>query len=388
MPELFINPDLRNLIPQLQRHELKQLEASILAEGCRDALVVWKGRNILLDGHNRYEICEKHGIPFRTTEIEFDNEGSAKVWIIKNQFGRRNLTPYQRAELALAMGGLLKEEARKRQLASLKQNTVVPNSAQRKEGKTHGRTDEELAKIAGIGKDTIQKSRRIVEKVPEPVKEQLRRGELSINAAHKDLRQVERAKRKAQVIEQLQREPEPFPIGPFRVIVVDPPWRYNCRSQDATHRGRTPFPDMCIEEICRLPVAGLAYKDCVLWLWTTNSFMREAYRCLDAWGFTAKTILTWDKVSMGVGNWLRNVTEHCILAVKGHPIVNLSDQTTLITEKRREHSRKPETFYGLVESLCPGSKLELFARCKREGWTAWGVEKDFFNDMEGTPNAA
>jgi N6-adenosine-specific RNA methylase IME4 len=81
---------------------------------------------------------------------------------------------------------------------------------------------------------------------------------------------------------------------------------------------------------------------------------------------------------MGVGNWLRNVTEHCVVAVRGKPIVSLTNQTTIIREKRREHSRKPEAFYSLVEALCPGSKLEMFSRTSRAGWNAWGAEKEKF----------
>jgi N6-adenosine-specific RNA methylase IME4 len=136
---------------------------------------------------------------------------------------------------------------------------------------------------------------------------------------------------------------------------------------------------MDVEEICALPVGKLAQKDCVLWLWTTNAFMREAYQCLDAWGFQAKTILTWDKERLGLGDWLRNVTEHCILAVKGKPVVSLTNQTTIIRAPRREHSRKPDEFYALVNALCPGSKLEMFARTNREGWSAWGAETEKFD---------
>jgi N6-adenosine-specific RNA methylase IME4 len=136
---------------------------------------------------------------------------------------------------------------------------------------------------------------------------------------------------------------------------------------------------MTVQQICALPVKTLSQDSCVLWLWTTNAFMREAYACLDAWGFQEKTILTWDKEIMGLGDWLRNQTEHCILAVRGSPIVSLTNQTTILREKRREHSRKPESFYTLVEALCPGSKLEMFAREKRANWTAWGAETEAFN---------
>ena len=162
--------------------------------------------------------------------------------------------------------------------------------------------------------------------------------------------------------------------------MIDPPWRYDTRAEsDIGLRGLVDYADMSVEEICALPVADLAHRDCILWLWTTNAFMAEAYRCLDAWGFSAKTILTWDKERIGIGHWLRNVTEHCLVAVRGKPVVNLTNQSTLIKEPRREHSRKPEGFYKLVEGLCPGSKLEMFSRQAREGWQSWGGETEKFD---------
>ena len=103
-----------------------------------------------------------------------------------------------------------------------------------------------------------------------------------------------------------------------------------------------------------MPVAEKAQDDCVLWLWTTNAFMRRAFECIDAWGFEEKTILTWDKELLGLGDWLRNVTEHCILAVRGRPVVSLTNQTTLLREKRSKHSRKPDSFYALVEEALSG----------------------------------
>ncbi|MGA2513319.1 MAG: MT-A70 family methyltransferase, partial [Candidatus Limnocylindrales bacterium] len=91
-------------------------------------------------------------------------------------------------------------------------------------------------------------------------------------------------------------------------------------------------------------------------------------------GFEPKTILTWAKDRMGTGDWLRGQTEHCLMCVRGHPTVTLTNQTTLLHGPMREHSRKPDEFFTLVESLCPGSKLELFAREARPGWAAWGAE--------------
>ena len=139
---------------------------------------------------------------------------------------------------------------------------------------------------------------------------------------------------------------------------------------------------MTIEAICDFDIH--ADDDCVLWLWTTNAFMRPAFDVLDAWGFEEKTILTWVKSRMGVGNWLRGQTEHCILAVQGSPIVTLSNQSTSLHAPVREHSRKPDEFYQLVEGLCPAKpRLELFAREERPGWTCGGAEVTMFAEPPG-----
>ena len=134
---------------------------------------------------------------------------------------------------------------------------------------------------------------------------------------------------------------------------------------------------MSIEELkaLKLPAA----KNCVLWLWTTNAFIGEACDLIEVWGFQQKTMLTWVKQTkltqeprLGLGHWLRNCTEHCLLAVKGSPKVSLSKQSTLLVAPALGHSRKPTEFYELVDSLCVGRKLDYFSREKRPGWEQFG----------------
>ncbi|MEH1861982.1 MAG: MT-A70 family methyltransferase [Nostoc sp.] len=179
----------------------------------------------------------------------------------------------------------------------------------------------------------------------------------------------------------------------YNCIVIDPPWFYNLRKDDVTHRNRIPYPPMKIEEILLLPIPELCDKQgTVLWLWFTNNHLLEAAECIKHWGFELKTILTWEKVSkkgttrIGTGHWLRNSTEHCILAVRGHVTSfshskKLTNEPTILKAPRREHSRKPEEFYELVNHLCNGTKLEMFARQKREGWDVWGNEIDKFDNQ-------
>jgi N6-adenosine-specific RNA methylase IME4 len=170
-----------------------------------------------------------------------------------------------------------------------------------------------------------------------------------------------------------------LPAGQYAVIVADPPWAYSNTRDIPSQRGTTPYAPMTQADICALPVSDLAGADCVLWLWTTNAHMPDAFQVLAEWGFTHKTILTWVKNRIGLGRWLRGQTEHCLLAVRGKPAVRLTNQPTVLMAPVREHSRKPDEFYALVDELCIGSKVELFARETRPGWDGWGHERELFD---------
>lgn len=186
----------------------------------------------------------------------------------------------------------------------------------------------------------------------------------------------------------------PFPEKAYQCIVLDPPWYYSMRNDDETHRNRIPYKPMKLEEILKLPIPELAERaGCVLWLWFTNNHLIEAAECIKHWGFEQKTILTWEKISkngatrIGTGHWLRNATEHCILATRGKVKAfsntkTLSNEPTIIKAPRREHSRKPDEFYALVSKLCPSmSKLEMFARQSRADWDCWGDEVGMFSEQ-------
>jgi len=130
---------------------------------------------------------------------------------------------------------------------------------------------------------------------------------------------------------------------------------------------------MSIAEICALDVGSIMAPDAVLWLWVTNYHMREAFEVLEAWGFEHKTILTWVKDRMGLGQLLRGQSEHCLMATRGKPIITLTDQTTVLQAPVRANSQKPDEFYGMVERLCPAPRYaELFACTARPGWDGHG----------------
>jgi ParB-like chromosome segregation protein Spo0J len=174
------NPKFQQLIPPLAPEELAQLESNLVADGCRDPLVTWEGT--LLDGHNRLAICERLGIKFDTRAIKLPDENAAMVWIIHNQFGRRNLTPFTRVELALKLEPLLRVKAKENQATgkSGRGKPLPQNSAK-------ADTRRDLAKASGVSHDTIAKGKIIAARASEEIKAALRRGETSINAEHRKL---------------------------------------------------------------------------------------------------------------------------------------------------------------------------------------------------------
>lgn len=358
-----IDPEFSSLIPPLAEEERRQLEENLKRDGCRDPLVTWRG--VLLDGHNRKGICERLGIEYDVREIELADRDAAKVWIIRNQFGRRNLAAYQRGELALLLEPLIAVHAKANQRAA--GGALPQKSAEAVE------TRREVAKAAGVSHDTITKCKVIAAKAPEAVKEKLRAGETTIN---KEYKAIVKSERRAEQVEAVKTAK--LPDGKFHVIVADPPWSYDSRAADSTHRAANPYPSMSLADIKAMGVEDRAHDNCILWLWTTNVFMVQAHEVAREWGFEVKTILTWAKDRMGTGDWLRGQTEHCLMCVRGKPVVLLTNQTTLLQGPLREHSRKPDAFYELVDALCPGRKCELFSRQEREGWTAFGAEVGAF----------
>ncbi|MCC3459780.1 MAG: DNA methyltransferase [Oscillatoriales cyanobacterium] len=186
----------------------------------------------------------------------------------------------------------------------------------------------------------------------------------------------------------------PISINTYSLIVVDPPWQYNLRETDATHRGRCPYPAMSDEQILNLPIGAIAHQNSYLLLWVTNNHLPLGFRCLERWGFTYKSIFTWfktikasteeePKVNFGIGHYGRNCTEHFLVATTGKPgsftSYGLTNIPNTIFANRSRHSEKPSEFWTVADRLAEklgGSRIELFARSKRDGWDSWGAEVD------------
>jgi len=174
--------------------------------------------------------------------------------------------------------------------------------------------------------------------------------------------------------------------GPFTTILADPPWRFENRTGKMApeHQRLLRYRTMTSEEILELPVNRLAAARAHLYLWIPNALVAEGLEVMKRWGFTYKTNLVWFKVrkdggpdGRGVGFYFRNVTELILFGVRGN--MRTLDagrrQTNIITTRKREHSRKPDELYDIIEACSPGPYLELFARHPRKGWVQWGNEE-------------
>ncbi|MCG3126783.1 MAG: hypothetical protein CHACPFDD_01638 [Phycisphaerae bacterium] len=173
--------------------------------------------------------------------------------------------------------------------------------------------------------------------------------------------------------------------GPFGTILADPPWRFTNRTGKMApeHRRLSRYSTMTLDQIKGLPVSHLAASRSHLYLWVPNALIREGLEVMATWGFTYKCNLVWYKVrkdggpdGRGVGFYFRNVTELLLFGVRGSLRTRPAGrrQTNIIISRKREHSRKPDEGYPIIEHCSPGPYLEIFARHVRRGWQQWGDE--------------
>lgn len=179
----------------------------------------------------------------------------------------------------------------------------------------------------------------------------------------------------------------------FRTVLADPPWQFQNRTGKMApeHKRLNRYGTMTLDEIAGLPVKNVMADQAHLYLWVPNALLPLGLQVLQAWGFQYKSNLVWHKVrkdggsdGRGVGFYFRNVTELVLFGVRGKNVRTLAPgrrQVNLLATMKREHSRKPDEFYDIVESCSPGPFLEMFARGSRPGWTSWGNQaNDYFPD--------
>jgi len=170
----------------------------------------------------------------------------------------------------------------------------------------------------------------------------------------------------------------------FGTILADPPWRFTNRTGKMApeHKRLSRYATMTLDEICELPVQNITADPSHLYLWVPNALLKDGLTVMEEWGFEYKSNLIWHKIrkdggsdGRGVGFYFRNVTEMILFGVKGKNARTLQQgrsQVNLLATRKREHSRKPDEQYEIIEGCSWGPRVELFSRGERKGWKCWG----------------
>ncbi|WP_198409948.1 MT-A70 family methyltransferase [Microlunatus flavus] len=189
-------------------------------------------------------------------------------------------------------------------------------------------------------------------------------------------------------LEMPQVAPIPLVEGGFKTVLADPPWRFANRTGKVApeHRRLDRYQTMTLKDILALPVEASVADTAHLYLWVPNALLPEGLQVMEAWGFRYISNLVWAKRrkdggpdGRGVGFYFRNVTELILFGIRGKNARTLPparSQVNMLETRKREHSRKPDEQYDLIESCSPGPFLEMFARYPRPGWAVWGAEAD------------
>jgi N6-adenosine-specific RNA methylase IME4 len=379
-----INEKFKSLIPPLSSDEFMQLEANCIREGIRDAIITWQG--VIIDGHNRYEIATKHGLKYKTEEKVFESENDVKLWMIDNQNGRRNLTDgwkyklqQSKKEILLEKGELKRKETEgrppKEKLLSIVDNSLPKHN-----------TQKEIAKSLNWSTGKVAMADVVFKKASPELEEKVLNNEITINQAYQEIKKDEKKAERIQLIEKQIEEIEqgnlPELNGLFDVVSVDPPWPYEGENKKVTsfdslgRRVANPYPEMNISEIKEINLPLM--KDAIVLLWTTHKFLPDSFEILKTWGLEYKATLVWNKEKIGMGAWFRMQCEFCLVGIKGKPYWNNTTFRDILIEPRREHSRKPDSFFKMIEEITLGRRLEYFSREKRSGWEVFGNDINKF----------
>lgn len=256
-----------------------------------------------------------------------------------------------------------------RRSKDFKRDTVVPFE-----------TKEQAAEKLGFDKKYIERCQQLAENpnIVEQVKADARENDEIVNRSSA-LKAIKRKAREADIKhqrEEIQKGVQQV-TGKFNVISIDPPWPYGRKYDPDGSRAANPYPEMSIEEIknIELPCA----KDCVILLWTTHAFLPDSFDILKQWGATYKATMVWNKMKIGMGAWFRMQCEFCLVGIIGNPFWENTRFPEIIEETRREHSRKPDKFFEIIDQITAGKKLEYFSREKRLNWDNYGNEPEKFH---------
>jgi N6-adenosine-specific RNA methylase IME4/ParB-like chromosome segregation protein Spo0J len=370
---------LADIFPLIEGEEFDALVADIREHGLREPVILHDGK--ILDGRSRYLACLEAGVDCRFETYEGDDPAA---YVVSLNLKRRHLSESQRAMVAAKLA------------------TLDLGANQHSEGTSI----EEASRLLNVGHASVERARTVQRDGAPELQRAVERGDVSVSTAayvatcpieeqreivargEKEIIAVARAiyhrradKRRAEqweMQERLSKRNAPLPDRRYPILYADPPWKHDF-GETHYRAVQRHYPVMALEEICALKVADLTTPDAMLFLWVPAPLIVKGGIVAEAWGFALATSAVWVKDKIGPGHYFRQQHEILLLARRGNPITPAPGDkpSSVIHAPRREHSRKPDEVYAIIERMYPGlPKIELFARRAREGWAAWGNQAE------------
>lgn len=386
---LQIKEEFKSLIFKLKDSEYKELEKSCLEYGIRDAIVTWQG--YIIDGHNRYEIAQKHNLDYKTIEMQFDSDNLVMLWMIHNQKSRRNLNDYQKGllskkqkEIEKKIGVLAMSEAGGDKKSPL---SIIDKSDIKKDNERHN-TQKKVSEELGWSTGKYAMFEVVEKRATQEQIEKLENNDATINQVYQEIKKEEKknvVKEKVEKYKEEIKDISDFDIDifntdkKFQIIYADPAWSYweGGQKNQSLH-----YQTMSIKDICELPINKISNDNSILFLWVTYPILKESFDVIESWGFKYSTCgFVWvkknkksDSYFFGNGSWTRANSELCLIATKGSITRLDASISQIVDEKISEHSRKPLLVKKLITDLVGDlPRIELFSRNKeKDGWFNWG----------------
>ena len=350
-PKLAIYPKFKDLIRPLTEEERKGLEREIVQWGVREPLVIWRG--FLVDGHHRYEICNRLNISYKTIEYDFLDELHVLEFIHLNQADKRNLETYERAYHLIEARKIREQiNAKERQIRKpVSRDSVALNSGRQNLDKDRsGRTDRILAKAAGIGHDTISKVSKIIDFADEATKAELRTGKKSIHKAYTEIKESQR-------METAKRE---FPKDSYRVIYT------NLFEREALPMGW--MPKEKLSTIGDIPVKDFLDDEAAAFIVCPPNYLESSLRILKRWGFSYETMFIIETENPALTTY--NILEHelVLMGVKNDCVPDFVERVPSVIKKKDRETSTNAIRRTIEDMYQDGERLMLFEYDEATGW--------------------
>ena len=359
--EIKINPEFQKLIPPLEEEEFLGLEKNILTNGCEDPIKIWNG--YIVDGHNRYEICKKHGVKFRTEEKDFENSDQAKVWMIDHALDQRNLEKYARGDLIAEKQDILFPPNHNNQYTvdnEEDESGGVRILTQATQDKSNCPT-RKASKASGMSHDTYCKVKYLRENASEETKEALKVGKTSINREYNALRGEAKTKQAISMGFPIDKQYDIFYCEPYsRNALVGSGWKHD--------------PGNYILE--GLPVADVHQLQAQLFMWCPPTFLEGALKLMRQWGFEYSNMMCWE-LDEPFEERMFKVKYLLILVGSSGARKEPPFRAESFIKNKGTGSRHDQVRDVIDEMYPDGNKLEIITKCTpKANWDSYNPDKE------------